>query len=69
MRRDDQELNSYWGTICTLLENFHRLEDHLKKAAEMARTFANEFGAGGWGYLAGLTHRNEIAAKGFKYVS
>jgi len=27
-------------------ENWHRLEDHLKKVAEMARNFANEFDAG-----------------------
>jgi len=37
-------------------ENWHRLEDHLKGVAELARGFANEFGAGDWGYLAGLWH-------------
>ena len=37
-------------------EEWHRLEDHLKKVAEMARDFANDFGAGEWGYLAGLWH-------------
>ncbi len=37
-------------------ENWHRLEDHLKSVAEMARNFANDFGAGDWAYLAGLWH-------------
>ena len=37
-------------------EEWHRLEDHLKKVAEMTRDFANDFGAGEWGYLAGLWH-------------
>ena len=32
------------------------LEDHLKRVAELARSFADEFGAGEWGYLAGLWH-------------
>ena len=30
------------------------LEEHLKNVAELARKFAEEFGAGDWGYLAGL---------------
>jgi hypothetical protein len=29
-------------------------EDHLKQVAELTRSFADEFGAGDWGYLAGL---------------
>lgn len=37
-------------------EQWHKLEDHLKKVAELARDFANDFGAGDWGYLAGLWH-------------
>jgi HD superfamily phosphohydrolase YqeK len=37
-------------------EDWHRLEDHLKAVAEMAGKFAAEFGAGEWGYLAGLWH-------------
>jgi len=37
-------------------EDWHRLEDHLKKVAEMARDFADDFNAGEWGYLAGLWH-------------
>jgi HD superfamily phosphohydrolase YqeK len=37
-------------------EHWHRLDDHLNKVAEMARNFANDFGAGDWGYLAGLWH-------------
>ncbi len=32
------------------------LEEHLKNVAEMARSFAEDFGAGDWGYLAGLWH-------------
>jgi CRISPR-associated endonuclease/helicase Cas3 len=32
------------------------LEDHLTRVAEQARSFANEFGAGEFGYLAGLWH-------------
>jgi CRISPR-associated endonuclease/helicase Cas3 len=32
------------------------LEEHLKNVAEMARLFAKAFGAGDWGYLAGLWH-------------
>jgi HD superfamily phosphohydrolase YqeK len=38
------------------LEDWHRLEDHLKSVAEMARGFADNFGAGDWGYVAGLWH-------------
>ena len=30
------------------------LDGHLKNVAEMARSFAEFFGAGEWGYLAGL---------------
>jgi len=30
-------------------KDWHRLEDHLKAVAEMARSFANDFGAGDWG--------------------
>ena len=37
-------------------KDWHRLDDHLKKVAEMSREFADEFGAGEWGYLAGLWH-------------
>ena len=32
------------------------LEEHLKNVAEMARSFAESFSAGDWGYLAGLWH-------------
>jgi hypothetical protein len=35
-------------------EEWHRLEDHLRAVAEKARDFADDFGAGEWGYLAGL---------------
>ncbi len=36
-------------------EHWHCLEDHLKKVAEKARTFANDFQAGERRYLLGLT--------------
>jgi len=39
-----------------LPEHWHRLEDHLKKVAEMAGRFAEDFNAGDWGYVAGLWH-------------
>lgn len=32
------------------------LEEHLKNVAEKAKEFAEAFGAGDWGYLAGLWH-------------
>jgi CRISPR-associated endonuclease/helicase Cas3 len=32
------------------------LEEHLKNVAELARRFADAFGAGDWAYLAGLWH-------------
>jgi hypothetical protein len=41
-------------------EDWHRLEDHLKNVAEMAREFAKDFNAGDWGYLAGVPHKNGI---------
>ena len=47
-------------------EEWRPLEKHLKNVAEIARSFAEVFGAGDWGYLAELTHRNEI--KVFYYV-
>jgi CRISPR-associated endonuclease/helicase Cas3 len=37
-------------------KDWHRLEDHLKSVAELARRFADDFGSGDWGYLAGLWH-------------
>jgi CRISPR-associated endonuclease/helicase Cas3 len=36
--------------------DWQSLEEHLKNVAEKARTFADAFGAGEWGYLAGLWH-------------
>ena len=32
------------------------LEEHLKNVAEITRSFAEDFGSGDWGYLAGLWH-------------
>jgi CRISPR-associated endonuclease/helicase Cas3 len=37
-------------------DEWQLLEEHLKGTAELARSFANEFGCGEWGYLAGLWH-------------
>jgi CRISPR-associated endonuclease/helicase Cas3 len=37
-------------------EDWQSLEVHLKNVAEKARTFAEAFGAGDWGYLAVLWH-------------
>lgn len=33
-------------------EKWQPLEEHLKNVAEMAKGFAEELGAGEWGYLA-----------------
>ncbi len=35
-------------------DRWQPLEDHLKHVAELTRSFADEFGTGDWGYLAGL---------------
>ncbi len=35
---------------------WHILKDHLKETAKLAREFTDSFGAGDWGYLAGLWH-------------
>ncbi len=35
---------------------WHKLEEHLKQTAGRARDFASAWGAGNWGYLAGLWH-------------
>lgn len=35
---------------------WQRLDDHLRGTAELARQFAEAFGAGDWAYLAGLLH-------------
>jgi CRISPR-associated endonuclease/helicase Cas3 len=50
-------------------EGWHKLEDHLKSVAEMARKFADDFNAGDWGYVAVLIHRTELTLRGLKYVS
>ena len=38
------------------VEEWHLLEDHLFRTAELARKFGDEFGSGDWAYLAGLWH-------------
>jgi len=45
-------------------EDWHRLEDHLKEVAKMARNFADEFSAGDWGYLAGFVDTLKRKHKG-----
>jgi len=45
-------------------EDWHKLEDHLKSVAELARKFASQFNAGDWGYLAGLWKRLKREYKG-----
>jgi len=42
-------------------EDWHRLEDHLNRVAEMARKFADDFNAGDWAYRMGLWHDWETA--------
>lgn len=36
--------------------NWQELKDHLEGTAKLAEKFASEFGAGQWGYIAGLLH-------------
>ncbi len=38
------------------ITDWHILEEHLKGTADLAASFADEFGCGQWGYLAGLWH-------------
>jgi len=46
----------------------HPLSEHLRKTAELASQFAGEFGASGWGRLAGIWHdlgkQNKTSIKG-----
>ena len=37
-------------------EDWQRLEDHLQGVARLAGSFAESFGSGQWGWLAGLWH-------------
>ncbi|MBM4312312.1 MAG: CRISPR-associated endonuclease Cas3'' [Deltaproteobacteria bacterium] len=37
-------------------DRWQPLEDHLSRVAELAQSFADDFGAGDWGRLAGLWH-------------
>lgn len=39
------------------VDEWHLLDEHLKGTAELAKVFADEFGSGEWGYLAGLWHK------------
>ena len=38
------------------VDEWHFLDEHLKGTAELAKSFADAFGSGEWGYLAGLWH-------------
>jgi CRISPR-associated endonuclease/helicase Cas3 len=38
------------------VDDWHRLEEHLKGTAELAASFAAEFACGEWGYLEGVWH-------------
>jgi CRISPR-associated endonuclease/helicase Cas3 len=38
------------------IEEWHRLEEHLKGTADLAASFAAEVGCGEWGRIAGLWH-------------
>ncbi|MBI5665800.1 MAG: hypothetical protein HZC49_12060 [Nitrospirae bacterium] len=38
------------------VDEWHLLEEHLKGTAKLAKSFADEFGSGEWGYLAGVWH-------------
>lgn len=38
------------------VSEWHRLNEHLKGTAELAGSFAAEFGCGEWGMLAGMGH-------------
>lgn len=46
----------YWAHSTNLLGKRHRLEDHLRGTAELAKGFAESFGAGALGYGAGMLH-------------
>lgn len=51
-------------------EYWQLLETHLQHVAELARSFAEEFGAGDWGYLTGLWHDLGKYSKEFqKYLT
>jgi len=39
-----------------LPSDWQPLEGHLRNVAEIARGFAENSGAGGWGYIAGFWH-------------
>lgn len=47
------------------VDKWHLLDEHLKRTAELAASFAAEFGCGEWGYLAGLWHEVGRTINGF----
>ena len=46
----------YLAHLASAEGKYHPLVAHLMETANLARTFAEKFGAGDWGYLAGLWH-------------
>jgi CRISPR-associated endonuclease/helicase Cas3 len=50
------------------IDDWHRLEEHLKGTAELAASFAAEFGNGEWGKLAGLWHDLGKYSKDFQEI-
>lgn len=45
-----------WAHSANEHGEWHDLEAHLRRVAELAREFATPFGAGDWAYVAGLWH-------------
>lgn len=45
-----------WAHSANAKGEWHDLREHLKAVAQLARGFAEPFGAGDWAYLAGLWH-------------
>lgn len=54
-KQDEREFYAHSRADRPITE-WHKLEDHLRATAELARKFAGPFGAGDWAYLAGLWH-------------
>ncbi|MBN1545815.1 MAG: CRISPR-associated helicase Cas3' [Syntrophaceae bacterium] len=54
---DDKEMDFYAHTNGSSdRENWQPLKEHLQNVANLAKTFAEKFNAGEWGYIAGLWH-------------
>lgn len=46
----------FWAHSANAVGRWHELSEHLLGVAKLARGFAEPFGAGDWGYVAGLLH-------------